>query len=402
MMALPGVYEKIRDGGLGIVPPAASGLFAVVGPARSGTVNKLVYLSDPASAKDEFSEGLLVEHLQDAFACGASQVVAVRTGESVLAAISPITHTGTGTAATSAGGTPRNTRDFVIEITEDGTVNLDGTVSGGKYRLSKNGGRTFEAEQPFPANGQVDLGNGVSVTFGPVDATTPGTLVKGDTYSLSTTEAMPTTQEVLDAVSAVLDGEPEVRFVVVVPATDSAVWASLDGLASENFTSKHTPVFMLATRGLDTEDPSTFTDNAQTDMNAFSSVWLAVVASWAWVPDTFSGMWKRSAVGCIAGAIARREPHESIGWVRYGVLPRVLEPVPALTDTQLQQLEESGHSLLRVWPGYGAAPVSGRTAAPGTSDFKFLEVRRIVNEAVRAVRAAAVPFVNAPGDEAGL
>jgi hypothetical protein len=97
-MALPNVQEVIKDGGLGVISTANAGVFGMEGNASAGTVETLYAIGDPATAEDTFEAGTLVERILDAFANGATRIIACRVD---TAGTPPPFPSGTGTVTTT-------------------------------------------------------------------------------------------------------------------------------------------------------------------------------------------------------------------------------------------------------------------------------------------------------------
>lgn len=113
-----------------------------------------------------------------------------------------------------------------------------------------------------------------------------------------------------------------------------------------------------------------------------------------------------AALGAALGSFATVQVHVSIGW------PRNLKPSDVELDTAafgngqlvknlagslLDTLNDRGYIFLRKFPGLAGSYWNGAPAAvASTSDFAYLENSRTIDKAVRLVRAALVPEVNAP------
>lgn len=64
---------------------------------------------------------------------------------------------------------------------------------------------------------------------------------------------------------------------------------------------------------------------------------------------------------------------------------------------KLAQLNDARYITLRNWIGYGTIATDDWTFAPATSDFYCIRNRRIMDESVRMVGIANVPYTNSPG-----
>lgn len=121
-------------------------------------------------------------------------------------------------------------------------------------------------------------------------------------------------------------------------------------------------------------------------------------------PDGTTGV--RSASGALAGAVARRRWHESIGWVAegglrgcLGVRPQASE-IDYLDADRLTTLNDARVITIRQWPGYGFVPTDDHMVSRANDDYQNIRYRRIIDGCIELVRLAQAPFTNSPGVEA--
>ncbi|MGQ9630286.1 MAG: flagellin N-terminal helical domain-containing protein [bacterium] len=95
-----------------------------------------------------------------------------------------VSHTGTGRAMYTGGGTPSDGTGYIIEITRGGTL------QEAMYRISADGGATFGPEQAFGPEGRVALPNGAEVVFSqnPNISDPQLNFVAGDRYTTGVTQ----------------------------------------------------------------------------------------------------------------------------------------------------------------------------------------------------------------------
>lgn len=99
--------------------------------------------------------------------------------KTAIQTVSEIEHQGSSQASYNMSGIHRGNNSIVLEIVTSGAFGV------AEYRLSKDGGESFGEVQTVPADGQVAIGDGTTLTFGG-----EGDLVAGDSYSWQTVSMM--------------------------------------------------------------------------------------------------------------------------------------------------------------------------------------------------------------------
>ncbi len=110
-MALPGVDVTIQDGGLGVLPSSADGVFATFGVCSKGTAAQVYSFSDPSAARASLGFGPLAEAVALKIAQGGGTQVAVPVApafDSVAGSVTTVA-SGTGTLAVKSGNAPIDT-----------------------------------------------------------------------------------------------------------------------------------------------------------------------------------------------------------------------------------------------------------------------------------------------------
>jgi hypothetical protein len=167
------VIEYLIDGTSGLAPGSASGMAIIAGVCSEGEVGKGYLLGKRSDLRGLLGDGPLVDRLYDIFATGGQEPVVIAVPVEGLPGgyIGRVKHAGTGPGATTSGVACSNA-DAVIEIVTEGQL---GTAT---YKLSLDGGETWENATATPANGQIALGEtGAYITL------EDGAHVTGDTYS---------------------------------------------------------------------------------------------------------------------------------------------------------------------------------------------------------------------------
>lgn len=107
-MSLPGVSVTIQDGGLGVLPASADGVFATFGICSKGTPAQVYSFNDPAAVRSELGFGPLAEAVALKIAQGGGTQLAVPVTPSFNSCASAVTSVvaGTGTLAVKSSRAP--------------------------------------------------------------------------------------------------------------------------------------------------------------------------------------------------------------------------------------------------------------------------------------------------------
>lgn len=167
------VLEYLVDGTSGLAPGGNEGTAIIAGVCSKGEIGKGYLLGKSSDLNALLGVGPLVDRLRDVFATGGQRPVVIAVPVEGLpgAYIGTVQHHGTGPAATASGVAAQNA-DIFVEIVDSGAL---GT---GTYRLSINGGMSFESSIALPANGQIQCGD-TGVTLCLADT---ADCVAGDSY----------------------------------------------------------------------------------------------------------------------------------------------------------------------------------------------------------------------------
>jgi len=225
------VYEYIIDGTSGIAP--SGGPQAIVaGVCSLGTVGQGYLIGKSSDLATLLGVGPLVDRLRDILAHGGQNpiLIAVPVTGGDGGYITPVIHTGTGSEATVAG-TPAGNGDFVVKISTAGDLEV------AEYQLSEDGGATYGAATPTPANGQVALGtSGATLTL-------DDGLILADTYAVTVRDSIGPITHVGTGADITAAGTPlagaEVSMVIVTAGgrNEGTYQLSVDG---DSFASERT------------------------------------------------------------------------------------------------------------------------------------------------------------------
>ena len=168
------VIEYLVDGTSGLAPGSVSGTALIAGVCSKGEIGKGYLLGKRSDLNGLLGVGPLVDRLRDIFATGGQEpvVIAVPVEGMPGGYIGNVKHTGTGPDALTSGLGSTNAY-AVVQIVVAGQL---GTAT---YKLSLDGGKTWENATATPANGQIALGE--SGAYLVLD---DGAHVKDDTYAV--------------------------------------------------------------------------------------------------------------------------------------------------------------------------------------------------------------------------
>lgn len=383
-MPLPEANLTINDGQLGLVPQDTSGVQALIGTCSSGTANEVNEFGDIESMVDELGTGPLVEAAALIFAAGAGPVICVRATTSTAGAAGSVTHVGSGTSVMTVGGAALDIYDVVVLIKTDAAAVTSGL---GTFVYSLDGGDNFSDEIALPVAGAYLIPNtGLTITFA------AGTLEADDTYSFTTTGPAYNLTNMNTALTALM-ADPRTWFnvfVIGVPADASAtaaIFSALDtalALAASKFR------YAMATcQAADVADSLLITA-----FSALASVYVQVVAGFADVTSPISlASFKRGASFPLCARMGAVNPSEDLGRVATGPL----QGVTALYRDEFSTpgLDANRFSTLRTHVGLpGFFITNGRMMCSPSSDFRFVQYRRVMNVAATTVRAAQLQYLN--------
>ena len=398
-MPLPNVVTEFRDGGLGLASGESPGVHGKIGTAEKGTANEIVWLADYGAAVNAFGVGPLVDALEDSFACGASLIGACKVTSDQQGSVSAVTQTGTGlgdvTLSIAAAAGDGNENPTTSEH-QQAKIITGGATGVASYRLSRDGGLTWGAEATTSA--AEATGNGVNLNFDD----TAGVFVAGDVYAWTTTAANASDAEILTGAGVFADDDT-IRFLHLLGEQDAAFAASLSTTLAQ-FSADERPIFAVleAVKQTAGQTIDQWIAALSDDWEYFSDSYISPVAGDLLLANNKGEQVTRSGAACYAGKLASADIQESVGALDFVIKQALaLRPV-GLTKAHIEVLDAARFVTFRRWPGYGIACTNARTMASPTSDLRYVETVRVVNECRRDVRTAGLPFLHKGMDESGL
>lgn len=224
-MSQPKVTITELDGALGVLPPSAGRLFALIGASTGGSlaVNTPATYAKIKDVVAALGVGPLPEAAAHYIERYGNPVVIVRTGQTTAGACSAIDATGapTGTSVVTenSGTAPFDDYDVRLDVV------LGGTIGTGPITLkwSVDGGRTYSANVSLGTANFIVLGDtGVRLNFA------AGTLVTGEYYTARTTAPQWNGTELGVALDALIASAVQWGIVEIVGALDSTFFDSVD------------------------------------------------------------------------------------------------------------------------------------------------------------------------------
>jgi hypothetical protein len=295
---------------------------------------------------------------------------------------------GSGPAASNVtqASSPMDVYDVLVSITTAGAV---GTAV---FTYSVDGGNITSAQIATAAKYAIP-GTGVVLNFG-------STFTAGDTYAFSTTAASYTNGDLTTALATTLNSAIEFGFVHVVgQGANSAAAAATAAVVDAAMTTAETAYrFIFALMGCPTSEGDSTVAAA---FNSFSSKRVAVCAGDVRHISSLTGrIERRNCAFVVASRISAVPAAEDIGYVgsSKGSIPHI-DPTNGnglyRDESKTPLLDAARFITMRTFAGRpGYYITTGRTMAPGGSDFTYLTNRRVMDAACRIARQALLKYVN--------
>lgn len=198
------VTEFIIDGTSGLAPGGVEGQCIVAGCCSRGEVGKGYLLGKRSDLVGLLGVGPLVDSLRDVFAVAGqdARVIAVPVEGAPGGYITECKHIGHGAKAYVAG-VAASAADVVV------TVTIGGANGAAAVQFSKDGGKTFPAEnvQPVPEHGEVVItGTGARIIF---EASDERPLIVDETYRFKVVTSVSEYRQSGEGPAVTVEGEPK-------------------------------------------------------------------------------------------------------------------------------------------------------------------------------------------------
>lgn len=395
-MTLPAVTITELDGALGILPPSAGRLFALVGVSSSGPLNTPATYARIKDLVADLGVGPLVEAAAHSIEKYGRPVVVVRTGQTNAGDYGAIDDAGvTGTSVVTAAATePLDDYEVIFQVVSGGTIG----VAGITLRYSLDGGRTFS---PVTALGTADSfaisGTGVEVDFA------AGTLVAADAFSFRTTAPRWDLTELADGLEALKNTAAAWELVQVVGDCDGDALDAIDlkitGMAQVGKYHAFIASFRMPDEG---ESEASYLSAFAGEFGSKATVHGAVCAGASRFPSSVSGRrFRRPVAFTYAAREASVSEEVNVADINLGTLPGSIRDRlgnPEEHDEAVNPgLDDARAVTLRTWDGVAGVYVTRpRLLSPEGSDFHLLPHRRVLNLAAAALRGYFLRRLNKP------
>lgn len=421
------VTTTYEDGGLenGVIDEDR--MHAVIGVAETGDPNKGYLVSNVTQAHAIFTKGPLVDSISQYFeefdeTETPHPLVAIRATNDLPGSVDPFVFTGTGLAADPAvTGTPTGNRTVIVRFVTGGACGV------AEYRISRDGGISFDTTQLTPPSGDpIYLDAGISAAW--TDYSIPAdTFHAGDEkhfvlHGPSASESM-----ILDAVESVKNLKREKRpsWVHVAHPVQKPFAVACESLGVQLASAEHQmPLyFVLESENYETVmgaatpvDDDSVGDYFQSisdhwddfvspsgqvvivsDQGRYIPGGIELAGGYTALEGTTLGEW-RNAATFLCHCRASGPVSESPAWVKKH-RSRTFSEIRFDQNNHsdwVTSLTASGHVMLTEYPDYeGVYLASGKMKSRHDSDFQFVYNRARVDKADRIVYRVSIPFIEA-------
>lgn len=386
-MAIPDATLTVKDNALGIVPPNTNSTQAFLGVCSSGTVNTVYQFNDIQTMKDTLGTGPLVEAAAHTLSIAGGPVVCIPTTGSVSATVGSVTAGASNTGLSVLTTTSTSALDSYlvsVKIITGGTNPAAGVAT---FRVSIDNARSYGPEIALPTSGVYAVpATGITLNF------SAATLVANDTYTFSTVAPGYSVSNFNTTWDALVADSTEwfMCNIVGIPAdgaADAALFAALDSkltTAATNY--RYTSACMQAH---DASDSS-----IAAGLAAVSSTRVVVGAGFEYLTSQVNGSQVKRPMSFVLSARASRvAPSEDLGRVASGNCPGITALIR--DEFKTPGLDAKFFSTLRSHIGLqGFYLTNARMFSGPTSDYQYLQHRRVMDIASKGTRLVGLHYLN--------
>lgn len=399
-MTLPNVTIGEIDGALGILPPSAGKLYALVGASSDGPLNMPATFARVKDIVATFKKGPLVEAASYYVATFGKPVVLVRTGSSTSGTVSTVSVNATGTSTVTLGGsthTPVDDLDVALKIVKGGNVGTAGIT----YQLSYDNGKSYGPVTSLGTSTSIDAPEaGADIKF----ALGTGDLDDGDTFAVRTTAGHWSTSELGTALDALGASLATWEVVHIVGAMDGDAFDLVEqriaGLAAA-----HKPRTWIGNARMPNvgETEAAYLASVGTAFASKSTRFGGVGYAACKLASGVSGRIQRRPVAYYAAAFSASVDDEvNIADVNLGAAIGVsIRDANGNPDEHDEAINPGGDDArfitLRTWEGEeGVYVTRPRLMSSSSSDFQLIPHRRVLNLAHTALYKYFLRRLNRP------
>ncbi|MGL4367655.1 MAG: DUF2586 family protein [Brevinemataceae bacterium] len=399
------VNEKITDSTSGLLPNTGP-IALVVGPSSKFAgkgidlpASKAVTIGRSSNIEEIFGIGEMPRRLKDMQSVMSDcTVIGFGTEADIPGTI--IEESSNNAVQLMVDGEPLGTSEISLKVINEQVVNSKNKQTG--YNL---GTVNFELD----IKGDIYLNKQIRIIDGVYTITELGIALRfaenvvfqgGESWTIKTKAPLSSITNIEAKIAKALElYTPEFIFVAQeVSVNEAELFADW----SEKLFENHKPCFFLLENNLAQEKSFDIAiADKKEEFATFDGRFVSIVCQDGYV-RTSKGMERRSPSGLCAGYITKSYVNQSIGAVKEFAVNNY-EFHEGWTNVHSRALDESKFITLRSYAGLqNLYWTNGRTFANNNSDYRFLEIVRTVFKAVRLARYAALPYIQAPGNDIGI
>jgi hypothetical protein len=387
------------DGALGVLPPSAGRLLAVVGPCDAGplaTPSTFARVRDLTAA---FGDGPAVEAAAYYIDAYGRPVLFVRCDASVAGTVSAVTSVplgGTSVVTVSPLPIPTDDMELVLKIMTDGTI----AAAGITYQLSYDGGRNFGPTTALGTANTVAFPDAGAVSF----ALAAGTMKAGATFSARVTGPTSAEADLQAALGALAASSVQWEICQVVGSLTAGLIDKIElgfsGLFAKGKYRSWIGHTRMPTAG---ESEAAYLTAMSTAFSSKATVFGSIYAGACKLSSAVSGRRYRRPASFPTAAREQSVSEEiDIADVNLGSLIGVSirddnGNADEHDETLNPGLDDARFATLRTWDGLAGVYVNRpRIFSPEGSDFQLHPHRRVINLAHAALRMYFIRRLNKP------
>lgn len=395
-MTQPAVSITELDGQLGILPPSAGRILALVGASSTGPIDTPATFARVKDITSAFGQGPLVEAAAHEVERYGRPVLLVRTGATVPGSATAVVFTGTGTSVITVDPLVIPVDDFevVVRVVAGGTLG----VAGITLQYSLDGGRT-----PSPV-----VALGVALTYTIPDAGikldfAAGDLVAGDVATFTTAAPQWNATELgtaLDALALSTVGWEGVHVVgSIVASTFDTIELKLTGMSERGKNHYWIGNCRIPNVG---ETEAAYLAAMSTAFADRASKHGALCYGACKLTSSVSGRRYRRPVAYVAAAREQfLSEEQDSAYIDLGPLPCSIRDDAGNPDEHDESAnpgaDDARFYTLRTWEGYQGTYVNRpRLFSVTGSDFQLVPHRRVMNIARDVLRNYFTRRLNKP------
>ncbi|AKV03191.1 hypothetical protein AKJ09_09854 [Labilithrix luteola] len=237
---IPGVSNDKTDGNIAATSDTDR-ILAIIGPASAGPFDQPTALTSKNDVLSTFKSGLLA-HIGTYAISKGIPVVLIRSNPAMPGSYGTIVTSGVhGTVTVTAGATkPDDDYDVIVETLTGGALGTAGIT----FRYSLDAGVSWSDETALGTSLTLTCDGGVSFTL----AAAAATLLKGDSWSVSTKGPQVGTSDLEDSFNALTDYAGEWLRVLVLADADATMLAQGNAFATSFHAEGKNPEVIMNTR----------------------------------------------------------------------------------------------------------------------------------------------------------